>query len=155
MFIGHLPAGYLLARGLRATGVSRALAVGVLFGSIAPDVDMLWWAFVDSSVHHHTFTTHRPAVWVAVLVVGLLTRSHGLLGAGIGGVLHMALDSIAGAIAWGWPVWTDGAPLVVVPATQDHWVLSFLVHWTFRVEIAIVCVAALVLLLGWRRGRLL
>lgn len=155
MFIGHLPAGYILARGLRAKGVSVPFAAGVLAGSIAPDVDMIWWTLVDSSVHHHMFITHRPIVWAAILLIGVLTRLRVVQGIGIGALLHMLLDSIAGAISWGWPVWTESHPLVVVPATQDHWVLSFLVHWTFAVELAVVAVAAFLVFRGWRKGRIL
>jgi inner membrane protein len=60
----------------------------------------------------------------------------------------MALDSIAGQIAWGWPATHHAAPLVAVPATQDWWVMSFLLHWTFTVEL-VICAAAL---LVWWRG---
>jgi len=83
-------------------------------------------------------------VWVAILCVGLLMRQQIVLGAGLGGLLHMALDTIAGSIAWAWPLYADPFTLVVVPATHDHWVASFMAHWTFRVEIA-TCAVALAL----------
>ncbi len=148
MLIGHLPAGYLLARGVGTKFPVRALFLGVLAGSILPDFDMLWFLFVDhGTVHHHEYLTHRPILWAGVLVVGMLLRHVFLLGAGIGGLFHMALDSVAGAISWGWPFVTEATTLVIVPATQSHWVLSFLTHWTFAVELTITAVAAI---LAWR-----
>jgi len=53
----------------------------------------------------------------------------------------MALDSIAGSIAWGWPLSAAAYPLVVVHPTHGHWILSFLNHWTFKVEIALTLIA--------------
>ncbi len=63
-----------------------------------------------------------------------------------GGLIHMALDSIAGKISWLWPISDISAPLVVVQATHSHWVASFLSHWTFKVEIVITILALLVLI---------
>ena len=103
-------------------------------------------------MHHHSYLTHRPALWLSLLVVALLVRRWHLGAAlsaqSLGAVLHMALDSIAGQIAWGWPATHHAAPLVAVPATQDWWVMSFLLHWTFTVEL-VICAAAL---LVWWRG---
>ena len=146
MFIAHLPAGYLAAR----MAGNRALFWGILLGSILPDVDLLWFLFVDGGqVHHHTYLTHRPAIWASLLLLGAVLRSKGLLGIGLGSLLHMFLDSVTGAIAWAWPVSAEAHPFVIVPATRDWWVMSFLTHWTFLIEIAI-CLAALVSL-GLRR----
>ncbi len=148
MLIGHVPAGYLFGKGLQGLGCSKPLFLGVLVGSFAPDLDMLWFHFVDhGSVHHHTYITHRPIVWLTVLLAGLVLRRHFVIGVGLGGVLHMMLDTIAGAIAWGWPFFQHSLSLVTVPATHDHWVLSFMAHWTFQVEITICAIAAFVF---WR-----
>jgi inner membrane protein len=156
LLIAHLPAAYLAAKGARAVGGDRTLAVGIVLGGILPDLDMLWFHFVDGgSVHHHEYLTHRPILWLAVLALGLVLRKAFLSGIGIGGLLHMALDTIAGAIVWGWPVWSEPTTLVVVPATRAHWVASFLAHWTIRVEIAICVAAAVLFAVAWRKGRVL
>ncbi|MFT5631565.1 MAG: inner membrane protein [Gammaproteobacteria bacterium] len=144
MFIGHLPGGYLVARTLwRDT--PRAIMVAALIGSVLPDIDLLWFYFVDQrAVHHHEYITHRPAVWAALAAIGTVFHKPITLALGVGGLVHMALDSIAGAIAWGWPFSDVSRPLVVVPATHDHWVNSFLNHWTFQVEIALTLLALFV-----------
>lgn len=150
MFIAHLPAGYIAAQLTRHKWVFW----GVMAGSILPDLDMLWFYLVDGAqIHHHSYLTHRPALWAFVLIVGLTLRKRAfgffLTGVGFGGLLHMMLDSIVGAIAWGWPLTDANAPLVVVPATRDWWVMSFLTHWTFLVEI-VICAVAFTL---WLRQR--
>ena len=145
MIIGHLPAGYLAARGASALGAPQ-LYWGLIAGSIAPDLDMLWFFFVDGgTVHHHTYLTHRPIMWVGVLAMGLVLRRNFLTGMGLGGLLHLALDTIVGRVMWFWPLSDTGVTLVEVPATQSHWLLSFMVHWTFAVELALVVVALTVL----------
>lgn len=137
MFIGHLPGGYLAARALWRKG-QKHLIIATLIGSVLPDIDMLWFYFVDhGSTHHHTYITHRPAVWAAIALIGLALRKPVITAVGLGGLVHMALDSIVGAIAWGWPFTNASAPLVVVPATHENWILSFLTHPTFLVEIAL------------------
>ena len=147
MLIAHLPAGYLIAR---AAKLPKMVFWGPLIGSVLPDIDMLWFLFVDQGqVHHHEYLTHRPIIWSSLVLIGLLTSSRIMSGVGAGGLLHMLLDSIAGQIAWGWPFSTDTVTLVVVPASQSHWILSFMVHWTFAVEL-ILCVIALMV---WMRKR--
>ncbi|MCC1493288.1 metal-dependent hydrolase [Cognatishimia sp. F0-27] len=144
MMIAHLPAGYLLATGLDGRVATLAFW-GVLFGSIAPDLDMLWFFFVDQGAsHHHGYITHRPAFWLFVLLAGVVTRNRFIAGAGVGALFHLLLDSIVGEIAWAWPISDATWPLVIVPATQNHWILSFLFHWTFLVELVVLACAALV-----------
>ena len=52
---------------------------------------------------------------------------------------------------WLWPFSDRLITLAVVPARYDHWVISFILHWSFLAEIAITLLAAGVL---WpnRRG---
>lgn len=150
MFIAHLPAGYLLAR----APVIRHLDATplILAGAIIPDLDLLWFYFVDAAqAHHHTYLTHRPKLWLGILICGFVWRSNPKLTAfWLGGLLHMALDSMAGAINWGWPFASLPVTMIEVPATHDWWVLSFLTHPSFMIEIAICCAAALVF---WRAPR--
>ncbi|MEM7440904.1 MAG: hypothetical protein AAF393_14995, partial [Pseudomonadota bacterium] len=61
--------------------------------------------------------------------------------------LHCLLDTLTGGIMWAWPISGDLINLITVPATQSHWLLSFLVHWTFLAELAISAVAGALL---WR-----
>ncbi|MFY0680784.1 MAG: metal-dependent hydrolase [Thalassovita sp.] len=152
MFIAHLPAAYLLVKPFQNRLSRIAFAAGLL-GSVLPDVDLLLFYFWDAKAfHHHEYLTHRPILWALVFLIGLLVRpSLPRLGApvamlGLGGLIHMVLDSIAGAIAWGWPLSEATTTMVHVPATHDHWILSFLTHWTFLNEVLICLLAGFVLL---------
>ena len=146
MIIAHLPSGYLLARG---AGYRRGLMLGAaLLGAVLPDFDMLYFHFVDHSVHHHRFWPHIPAVWlvIALVVLPLAAKLRpgwfpplAMLLAGV--FLHLLLDTWAGSIMWLWPVSDQFFQLVTVPATQSNWVLSFVLHWTFLAEVAIVLAA--------------
>ncbi len=147
MFIGHLPGAYLIFRTATPSLTGYAFAAAMI-GAVAPDVDILWFYLVDSRAHHHhEYLTHRPILWVGIVVLGLLlsvfARRSGTVLAffGAGGLVHLMLDSITGKVAWLWPFSDVSHPLVTVQATHSHWILSFLNHWTFRVEIAIALIA--------------
>lgn len=157
MFVGHLPGAYLIFR-VVTPRIERMAFTAAMLGAIAPDLDMLRFYFVDGrAFHHHEYLTHRPILWTGLLLCGVLigmrSRRIGVPLAffGAGGLVHMLLDSIAGKIAWAWPVSDFAAPLVVVPATQSHWILSFLSHWTFAVELGITVLA--LVLWRWRPRR--
>ncbi len=150
MIVGHLPAGYLAACTLeRSWARDTVIWWALLAGTVLPDLDMVWFVFVDhGAVHHHTYITHAPALWAAILLIGLTLSIRVLFGLGLGGLIHLALGSIAGAVRWGFGDVSWQGPLVEVPASQSHWVLSFLLLWTFGFEVLICCVAAVVF---WRR----
>ena len=154
MFIGHLPGGYLAARALWRK-CQTPLIVATLIGSVLPDIDMLWFHFIDQGgVHHHTYLTHRPALWATIALLGIAARKPVILAIGLGALVHMLLDSIVGSIAWGWPFVDHAHPLVVVPATRANWVMSFLTHWTFLVEIVLTLTAAtLAIVTSWQRRK--
>ena len=160
MLIGHLPAGYLTLRlPLRAfDGTERRRLTWIALGaSVAPDLDLLYFYGVDSSVHHHALFLHWPSFWLTVTVivggVGLVSnRRLWTAAAGIGGsaaLLHLVLDSIAGSVRWLAPFSDLETTLVVIPPGPQGWIWSFVTHWTFGVEIAI-CVAAGIV---WLRAR--
>ena len=144
MLVGHLPAGYLTALGVSRFVPSRALFWGIVVGAVLPDIDLVWFLLVDSSYHHHSLLPHRPIVWVLVLIAGLLLKRSLVSGLGLGGLLHVALDTTLGQIAWGWPFSERFWTLFEVQPTHSHYLLSFAHHWTFRVELALVAIAILV-----------
>lgn len=150
VFIAHLPAGWLLGRALGERAARRAL----LAGAVAPDLDLLWWWLVDhGTVHHHRYLTHLPAVWALVALAAALTlrrRARRVALAMCAGVLlHIALDSVVGDVAWLWPWSSRLFSLVTVAPTGGHWVWSFVSHWSFGIEVAIVVVAGV----WWARDR--
>lgn len=139
MFIAHLPAGYLLARATRG----RLVAAPLLLGSICPDFDLaLIWLDLLHTNHHH-FLTHRPALWITVLALSVSLGSRWGTALGIGALLHLSLDSLAGQINWLWPIGDLTLGLVEVAAQPGWWGLSFIRHWVFGLEI-IICTAALI-----------
>ncbi|NKB28372.1 MAG: metal-dependent hydrolase [Rhodobacteraceae bacterium] len=158
MITAHLPAGYVAARlgRVEARGPFRAL----IFASILPDFDLIWFYFVDDrAFHHHHYWVHIPGFWLIVAAVVLpilrtlrpdwLPAAYAFF-AGI--LLHLVLDTIAGSVAWAWPFDPQLYQFVTVPAAYPHWILSFLLHWTFAIELAI-WFAAIALILGARRAR--
>jgi inner membrane protein len=141
----HLPSGYVLARALPRS-IPGLLPVALL-GAVAPDFDMIWFLFVDDgAIHHHRYWVHIPAFWAAVAVVALpLAWWLGYLRTGLvffaAILMHLALDTISGGIMWGVPFSDHLFALVEVPAAYSHWVISFMLHWTFLAEVVVWLVA--------------
>ncbi|MBL8509046.1 MAG: metal-dependent hydrolase [Chitinimonas sp.] len=151
MIIGHGPSGYIathyLSKHFAASGVGRVvlLVLGIV-GALAPDLDMFYFHLVDGRQHHHhTYFSHWPVFWFAVLLVALAwqwlqprSRYAALCVIFcIGGVLHILLDSIVGDIWWLAP-WVDRPyALFTVPALYQPWWLNFLLHWSFALELAL------------------
>ena len=81
MIIGHAPAGYLLACACdRSFFRDPVMFWAIVIGAVAPDLDMLWFLFVDrGAVHHHTYLTHDPTVWAVVLFLGAVLTSRVLI----------------------------------------------------------------------------
>ncbi len=148
MIIGHIPANYLAAVFTSRFTPSKAVFTGILIAAVIPDLDILWFYLVDNrGHHHHSYLTHRPALWALTLGVGYLAKRPFLIGLGIGGLVHVALDTTLGEIAWAWPLSDHAAPFIVVQPTHSHFLLSFMAHWTFLIEIMLWVIAATV---AWR-----
>ncbi|MEH6565278.1 MAG: metal-dependent hydrolase [Halopseudomonas sp.] len=151
MFIGHLPAGYVVARLLlprfASTGVTaRYFMLAGMLGAIAPDLDMFYFYLVDNRQHHHhTYWPHYPVIWFSLLSAASLWFSLARVRAGaalalifaVNGCLHMLLDSIVGDVWWFAP-WID-QPFVLftVQAVYTPWWLNFFLHWSFALELAV------------------
>ena len=111
---------------------------------------MLYFYLIDDlqTLHHH-YWTHVPLLWIALwIVMAIVTkllknRTAFMLTMIIfpNLLLHFALDSIVGDIGWLYPFVDYDFSLFTVPATHNFWVWSFVFHWTFLLEIAIVIAA--------------
>lgn len=154
MFIAHLPAGYLLGRLVQRTSPgSQWVIPAALFGSVAPDLDLVYFYLIDEGrTHHHHYLTHMPLFWAAVAVLTLVpmwyAQSRYLAAAVaffVGVLSHMALDSIAAPTYWLAPFSDMKTELFPVPATHSHWIVSFVLHWTFLIEVGITLLAVAVL----------
>ncbi len=170
MLVAHIPAGYLATQTLLSTPWARRLSLDdksrrvafavALFASIAPDLDLFWFYFVDGrSRHHHHYFPHLPLVWVAAGLTGAViatalgaTRARALIGlATLMGLLHCLLDTLVGHIKWAWPWSQKMMAAFEVPARYSHWILNFIFHWSFGLEIIVVGVAVVVFMHQRRR----
>lgn len=145
MLTAHLPAGYCLSR-LSIKSLPGALPVALVF-SVLPDFDLFWFYLVDNrSVHHHRYWVHIPAFWLVTgtLAATLLwrTRYRNLVFVALAAImLHLFLDSLVGGILWLAPFNDTLYHLVEVQPGRYHWLLSFVLHWTFLAEVAIWALA--------------
>lgn len=147
MLIAHLPAGYLIGKRLgRGHPAATGLIATGLVASVLPDLDLVWFYLVNDRQNlHHEFVFHWPLFWVALaLILSLISKGLGwrqafpFIGVALASLLlHMVLDSVAAGIGWLMPFSDAQINLVVVPARYDWWVQSFVLHWTFLLELAI------------------
>ena len=162
MITAHLPSGYVLYR-LVARTVDRERTDNAwvfwacLVGATWPDLDLIWFYLVDDKAfHHHRYWVHAPGFWlIAVLIsVPLISRMQpALRRANIAffaaWLMHLCLDTIVGSIMWLWPFSDQFFQLATVQPTHNHFVLSFMAHWSFAIELAIWLAAGT---LWWRRS---
>ena len=162
MLIGHLPAGYIMSKlgypGFAKHAASyRPFMFWGVFGSIAPDLDMFYFYLVDQGrTHHHKYFTHYPIVWITLLVLSfcifMSVSSRRRVGAyalafSCAGFVHLLLDSIVGDIWWLAPFVDKPFALATVPALYKPWWLSFILHWSFALELLVILWAGIL----WRR----
>lgn len=153
MITAHLPSGYITGRAFARAGPAlwAAVAAGIL-----PDLDLIWFYFIDNrAFHHHHYWVHIPAFWAAIALV-TFPFLHWVKPGWMRPVLaffaaifvHLCLDSIAGGVKWLWPVSNHLFHLITIPAQYSHWILNFILHPVFLLELAIWAAA---LFLWWRR----
>ncbi|WP_306112869.1 MULTISPECIES: metal-dependent hydrolase [unclassified Roseovarius] len=142
MITAHLPAGYLTGRAIAHSGTCLWMAV---IGGVLPDLDLIWFYLVDNrAFHHHHYWVHIPGFWLmlAALVLPVLqvTKPHWLhpaLAFLAGIFMHLCLDTVAGGIKWLWPLSDQLYRLFDIPAQYGHWVLNFILHPVFLLELLI------------------
>lgn len=164
MFIGHLPAGYLLTRYLikrnPLASNSQVLLIVGLIASVLPDLDLLYFYLIDNRQNlHHGYWPHLPIVWLGLTAIsfaaarrpGSARRHLPLLRVLYLNIfLHLVLDTLVGHIHWLYPFSSQSVVFFDVPARHGWWVWNFVLHWTFALELAL-CLWAAVLL--WRDDR--
>jgi len=150
VFIAHLPAGYLVTRGLqRLKKMPVYLGIG-LIASVLPDIDLLYfYTFGHRQVVHHDYFTHLPLFWVSAWLVcyvyakmsGQLKTQFLVLVFFTNIFLHLILDTFVGGINWLYPFSRQSIELITLSNTHDFWVLNFVLSRSFLVEILIALVA--------------
>lgn len=163
MFIAHLPAGYILANKLynkfSSALISKKLFfIAILCGAIFPDLDLFYFYFIDArAVHHHYYFFHWPLPFLCIGLISVLIyfntklikiKKFALVCAlfCLAVMLHIVLDTFVGDIWWFMPFIDQSYALFHVPAVQSHWILNFVFHWSFIVEI-MICLYSLRLFL--------
>jgi hypothetical protein len=163
MIFGHLPAGFICSKLLYArlgTGVIdyRRFLVSGMAGSVAPDLDLVYFFLFDHRQHHHhTYWSHYPLVWLALLLISLIWlyaqrgRMLAILMAtfSLNGLIHMVLDTLVGDIIWLAPFDKSLFSLFIVPAKYSAWWFNFLLHWSVLLEVSVVAGG----LYLWRKSR--
>ncbi len=153
MFLAHLPGGFLLTQALIHRHVKqdsaaywRLMVIGLL-ASLAPDLDLFYFYFIDQRQHlHHSYWTHIPIYWYSLYLLCLLLvlmvgqRSWLLICHVIflNVLLHFVLDSVTGGIRWLSPWDMTYFRLFSVPKRFPLWYANFVWHWTFLLEISII-----------------
>ncbi len=163
MFIAHLPAGYLLTRALldRKNLLAKQyrffFALG-LFAAVLPDLDLFYFYLIDNRQHlHHSYWTHLPVFWATVGLICILsawllkdaklkTASRVFFPSLFS---HLVLDSVAGKMFWLYPFIDERYSIFHISARFDWWVLNYIFHWTFAIEL-MICLAALSVFLNDR-----
>ncbi len=156
MLTAHAPAGYMLSKAARSSGIvpstlpSRlVIAVGVL-AAILPDLDMIYFYTIDARQHlHHSYWTHIPLFWVGVclgaVAVLYATRKAKyvplVILAGANLLVHCFLDTVVAGILWHKPFAHKYTVFVEVPNVYPYTFLNFVLHWTFAFEVLIWIVA--------------
>lgn len=147
MFIAHFSAGYLLTTSLqKRLKTTHFLLIG-LIATVFPDIDLLWYFFVDHHQKlHHDYWTHIPFIWLclaaftfASLRLLALQKYYSAAAIFFANIfLHLFLDTIAGGIMWVYPLTQKEIFFVTVPARYHPWYLNFIFHWTFLLEIGLI-----------------
>ena len=147
MFIGHLPAGYILTKKIqKKTKTTKYLLIG-LIGSIFPDIDILYFYLIDNRQNlHHSYWIHIPFYWLLIGIISFLVIIvSGKKKYKIPAIiffssifLHLFLDTIVGKVEWLYPFTERSFYFFDVPAVYDFWVYNFIFHWTFLLEIGVI-----------------
>ena len=142
MITAHLPSGYILGRSFRFKGTVLAAA---MIGATFPDLDLIWFYLIDDrAFHHHKYWVHAPSFVLATslfliaatkLIVSRFTSL--VVAFSLGWCLHVILDAPVGGTMWLWPLSDRLFVQITVQATQSHWILSFILHWSFLFEVVI------------------
>ena len=153
MLIARAPTGMLMAAVLiklkpQAVSWQRWYLMGAVMG-LLPDLDMLWFYFVDHRhYHHHEYVPHWPIVWLSISVLALvwygIKQSKAAACAvllGLTGISHMVLDSVVGDIGWLKP-WHNGLyAMFEVSNRYSPWQLNFIIHWSFAMELLLLALS--------------
>jgi len=159
MLIAHIPSGYIISKIYKQE--KKSVVVSSLIFSVWPDLDLIYFYLFDSSVSHRHFFPHLPIVMVVAFIITLplywmklfeKMRIYYVLFF-VNWLVHLILDTVTERIFWLYPVSNHGFQLIEVPAVFNHWIISFVLHWSFAIELTIVAFALILFLKIRKRKR--
>ena len=153
MLIAHIPTGYIVAKALKHE--RKSLIIASMIFSLLPDLGLIYFYLFDGrQTSHREYFPHLPLVMCAAFLLTLPLyrmkffekfKPYYVLFF-VNWAAHLVLDTFTERIYWLWPFSSRGFMLVEVPAAFGHWIVSFVLHWSFTVELAIVAVAVAIFL---------
>lgn len=165
MLIAHAPAGYVALRlfnKFKKENISY-FKYGFIF-SIWPDLDLLYFYLIDKKkTLHHFYFPHMPiflllsCCFIPVLrkfKIGKKKLNCCYLFL-INWFVHLVLDTTTGGIGWLFPFNNNLLFLIKIPANYSHWIISFVLHWSFLLEISIIMWAVILFLKGNRKNNIM
>lgn len=157
MLIAHISTGYIVAKAFKQK--KKSVIISSLVFSVWPDLGLVYFYLFDRSIIHRHFFPHLPVVMVLAFLITLplyymkffaKMRIYYVLFF-VNWLLHLVLDTFTERIFWLYPLSNHGFQLIEIPAVYSHWVISFVLHWSFVVELAIVALALILFLRARKR----
>jgi len=147
MLIAHIPAGYIVAKTFKQE--KKSLIVSSLIFSVWPDLGLIYFYFFDNATSHRHYFPHLPIVMIMIFILTVplyhmkffeKMKMYYVLFF-VNWLMHLILDTFTERIFWLYPFSDEGFMLIEIPAVYNHWIISFILHWSFAVELAIVAFA--------------
>lgn len=156
MLIAHAPVGYIIAKKTNKDFCkNRSYVISSIVFAVWPDFDLIYYYFFDETkTFHHLYFTHLPIVAAVSFLIGLPVlfakplakiKPYYILFY-VNWTVHLILDTYTGGTAWLYPLNTEIYKLIKISANYASWVVSFMLHWSFLLELVIVLWAAIVFL---------
>ena len=153
MLTAHLPSGYIIGRLFEINRPHRQIIIAALIGAVMSRSGYVVFSFCGFRPHPSTHVCLALAPGLAgdrtacdCLVTFYWTNIFEKSGHGIFFVpacCTFASIALRHQFSWLMPFTQGRVELVSVPASYSHWILSYLLHWTFALELAIWLAAVL------------
>jgi len=125
------------------------VTISSLVFSVLPDLGLIYFYFFNSTISHRQFFPHLPIVMLATLIITIplyrlkffeKMRVYYVIFF-VNWFVHLVIDTFTERIHWLYPFRDEGIMLIEIPARYSHWIISFVLHWSFLLELAIIAVA--------------